>query len=80
MFEKPWKYNGVLYSELFWGYARRTPFYSHIVSSYENYNSEKRKCDQLGAQKLLEAAAAITAEGCSFAQVLPKDKFKEVRF
>ena len=79
MFEKPWKYNGVLYSELFWGYARRTPFYAHIASSYENYTNENRKRDQLGAQKLLESAAEITADGCSFAQVLGSDVFKEVK-
>ena len=76
MFEKPWKYNGVLYSELFWGFARRTPFYALIASSYENYTNEDRQRDQRGAQKLLESAARITADACSFAQVLKADSLK----
>lgn len=77
MFEKPWKYNGVLYSELFWGFARKTPFYNLIVSSYEEYTNENRKADQLGAEKLLRAAADITEAKCSFAHVLPICSMKE---
>ncbi len=28
---KPWKYDGVVYGELFWRYAERTPYYSRLL-------------------------------------------------
>ena len=78
MFEKPWRYNGVRYSELFWGYARRTPFYEDICREYEGYTAEMRNRDQIGAGKLLAAAADITAQACSFAQVVKLSEIEEV--
>ena len=78
MFEKPWRYNGVRYSELFWGYARRTPFYEDISREYEGYSAEMRNRDQAGAAKLLAAAADITEKKCSFASVVSLENFEGV--
>lgn len=78
MFEKPWRYNGVKYSELFWGYARRTPFYEDVCREYESYTSEMRNRDQEAAGRLLAAAADITAKRCSFMHVLKPSELEGV--
>ena len=78
MFEKPWRYNGVTYSELFWNAAKKTPFYDDINAEYDGYSNDMRKRDQLGAEKLLRAAEDITESKCSFAHVIRACELEEV--
>ena len=77
MFEKPWKYSGVMYSELFWAYARRSPFYSDILDGYNSYTPEMRQRDRDGAGKLLRAAAEIIEAECSFSHVTDRNEIAE---
>ena len=77
MFEKPWRYNGVLYSEHFWEAAKRTPFIEDILAEYESYTKEERMRDQEGAARLLAAAEQITRDRSSFLCVIDRDFFKE---
>ncbi len=79
MYEKPWKYNGVMYSELFWNTARETPFYEDILNYYLGYTAEMRGDDQERAVKLLQAAADITQKRCSFAHVLSLAELEGVK-
>ena len=43
---KPWKYDGILYGDLFWKYAERTPFYAELLAAKNNYTDGDRKRDQ----------------------------------
>ncbi len=43
---KPWKYDGVLYGELFWKYAERTPFYAELLAAKNSYADSERKRDE----------------------------------
>ena len=42
---KPWKYDGILYGDLFWKYAERTPFYAELLASKNNYSDSDKKRD-----------------------------------
>ncbi len=42
---KPWHYEGVVYEEVFWEYAKKTEFYECLLSERAGYNEEKRRND-----------------------------------
>ena len=42
---KPWKFDGVPYSEHFWKYAERTPFYEYLKDFKANYTDGERARD-----------------------------------
>ena len=42
---KPWKYDGILYGDLFWKYAERTPFYTELLAAKNNYSDSDKKKD-----------------------------------
>ncbi len=54
---KPWKYDGVIYGELFWKYAERTPFYCALLESKANYTDAERERDSKQYTALEELAA-----------------------
>ena len=45
---KPWHYDGVVYEEIFWQYARKTPYYDMLKAEKENYSEEckLKDCEQ----------------------------------
>lgn len=43
---KPWKYDGIVYGELFWKYAERTPFYAELLAAKNNYSDSEKKRDE----------------------------------
>lgn len=53
---KPWHFDGVLYEEYFWKYAKKTEFYKQILSIKENYPKESIEKDSEGDKKLRELA------------------------
>lgn len=52
---KPWKYDGVIYGEQFWKYAKATPFYDELLKIKNSYtDSEKaRDAEQYAALEAL---------------------------
>ena len=55
---KPWHYDGVLYEEYFWEYAKKTPFYDIIVAKKAGFTLEEAKRDEEGGKKLVALAKA----------------------
>ncbi len=51
LFQKPWCYDDIPYEDVFWGYARKSPFYQDILENKANYSEEQKQSDQdcLGA-------------------------------
>lgn len=43
---KPWNYSDVLFSDIFWKYAKMTEYYDYIHSILENYSEEDIKRDR----------------------------------
>lgn len=42
---KPWRYDDIPYGELFWHYARMTPYYEYFKTSKQNYSDECKARD-----------------------------------
>lgn len=53
---KPWHYDGVLYGDIFWQYAKTTNFIEDILSIKENYSEAEIQNDKDSYQKLLATA------------------------
>ncbi|MBQ8323426.1 MAG: glycosyltransferase family 8 protein [Clostridia bacterium] len=53
---KPWHYDGVLFEEYFWDYAKQTPFYDFIVAQKKAFTPEMAECDRVGGEKLIALA------------------------
>ncbi len=70
-FEKPWRYNGVLYEEKFWEMARRTQFFAALAYDYENYSDKEKQRDIDATLRLLGSADEIRRSKCSFCHILP---------
>ena len=58
---KPWHYDGVLYEEYFWDYAKQTPFHGAIIAEKQAFTPQMAKRDKIGCEKLL-ALAQFEAE------------------
>ena len=57
---KPWHYDGVLYSEGFWDYAKMTPYYKELLSVKNNFSDEDKKNDEIVFNNLQRTAFEYT--------------------
>ena len=44
---KPWRYDNVPYGDLFWKYAKRTPYYRHFANMKSAYSDAEKERDQM---------------------------------
>jgi hypothetical protein len=72
MFNKPWKYVGVLYEDEFWRYAKKTPFYRIIKQKMSEYTELDRAADESGAKRLLMNAARLANNDGGFSSIIVK--------
>ncbi len=79
MFNKPWHYDGVPDSDLFWDEAKKTPFYEQMIAEKENYKDEDRSADIAGAKRLVDSAKEIFEHGESISESIEKEYFQSVR-
>ena len=73
---KPWRFDGVIYGELFWKYAERTPYYKALISELESTTEGDRAESQEQYLNLEGLAAKETAEMLADsdpADILPED-------
>ncbi len=52
---KPWHYKNVMYEDLFWKYAKNTPYYEKMIYERDNYNGQEK--DKAGGLNLLNLAS-----------------------
>ena len=53
---KPWHYDGLLFEEYFWDYAKQTPFYEKILAQKNAFTPDMAKRDSEGGEKLIALA------------------------
>jgi lipopolysaccharide biosynthesis glycosyltransferase len=53
---KPWRYDDVIYGEVFWKYAARTPFYDSLLKMQKEYTSEEKARDAAQYDALVQLA------------------------
>lgn len=73
MFQKPWRYEGVLYENYFWETAKKTPYYEELLQVRANYTDEKKLNDQKAGEKLLEYAKNIADDPTNFKNTLNRE-------
>lgn len=68
LFDKPWHYDGVQYSDYFWKYARSSDFYSEICAVKDGYSADMKDRDRACMEKMLERAVTAPDTGMTFAK------------
>ena len=62
---KPWKYDGIVYGELFWHYAKKTPYYAELKAAKECYTDAEKARDHEQYLSLERLAKEETAKEIS---------------
>ena len=57
---KPWRYDGIVYGEYFWKYAKRTPYYRYFANMKAAYTDEQKLRDQKQYDALADMARLET--------------------
>ena len=53
---KPWHYDGVLFEEYFWEFAKQTEYYEDILAQKEAFTPAMAERDKVGGEKLIALA------------------------
>lgn len=79
MVGKPWHFKDVPFAEIFWNYAKQTPFYEEINSVLENYTDGQRKNDYESVDRLAKLAESETNRPDNFLKrrIILEQKLKE---
>lgn len=75
MFQKPWKYDNVMYEEYFWKYAKKTEYYNDLMKIREGYSDEQKMKDAVAAEEMVQHALKIIDDRKSFAHVVDTKTF-----
>ncbi|MBO4293563.1 MAG: glycosyltransferase family 8 protein [Clostridia bacterium] len=59
MMRKPWHYEEVPYSDVFWEYAKKTNYYDVLKKELENYSKEQKQADMQGVVNLTNLSNKI---------------------
>jgi len=51
---KPWHYSNIMYEDIFWDYAKYSPYEKELYRLRDSYTHEEKERDRLGAIKLFE--------------------------
>lgn len=70
MFRKPWHYADVPYSDVFWKYAKKTPYYDELQKELESYPEEAKKADAEGGVKLVQYSDMIMTQNVKFVDII----------
>lgn len=76
LYNKPWHYSDVSYSDVFWDVAKSTPYYSDILRELVEYTDEQRGIDAEGGVRLVERAAELSERSDGFASYNEKSECK----
>lgn len=69
---KPWHYSGVMYEELFWKYAEKTPYYSSLLAERDGYTEENQARDNEQYENLKKLAMSEILSVSPEKTVIPK--------
>ena len=69
---KPWYYDGILYGEYFWDYAKKTAFYDDIIAIKNAFTPEKAKRDEESGKALVALAQAEADSPTNYLKTVAK--------
>lgn len=72
LFGKPWRYDNIPYAEVFWEYAKLSPYYEAIVEGKKNYPDKKRETAKRYLKHMLEKSVEICTKEKTFSNIFDK--------
>lgn len=72
LFSKPWCYDGVQYSDVFWKFAEDSGFIDEIKKYKANYTDDKKQADAKCLELLIERGSLIPKNDITFKKMLEK--------
>lgn len=69
---KPWHYDGVLYENHFWDYAKQTSFYEEILNKKLSYTDEEKRKDAIAYERLKQMAIDDTKDPNNYKNLVCK--------
>ena len=72
LYKKPWQYDDVMDGEVFWEYAKSSPFYDEICRNRQNFGEAERAAREEVAKEILEHAKKIVESEDTFCKLLCK--------
>ena len=69
---KPWHYDGVLYENHFWDYAKQTSFYEEILNKKLTYTDEEKRRDAIAYERLMQMAIDDTKDPNNYKNLVCK--------
>ncbi len=76
---KPWHYDGVLYEEHFWAYAKQTPFYHLIAAKKAAFTPQMALRDQADGERLLALAKAEADSPSNYLKTMQKSAVEKAK-
>lgn len=73
---KPWHYDGVLFEDYFWEYAKQTPFYTTILAEKQAFTPQMAMRDKIGGEKLLALASSEAENPDNYIRTVRKKESK----
>ena len=70
LYKKPWQYDDVMDGEIFWHYAKGSPFYDDICTRRRNFGEAERAKKEAAAREIIEHAKRIVASENTFSKIL----------
>lgn len=77
MMRKPWHYDDVPYSDVFWRYAKKTKYYNSLKEELNNYTKEQKKADLEGVKNLVNLTNNIIKQNIKFVDVIAETENEE---
>lgn len=69
---KPWHYDNVRYQDLFWEYAKKTPFYDDLIKMRKEYSEEQKAKDAIAFVNLQKMADDYTKGENNYKRLIMK--------
>jgi len=74
---KPWKYDDVIYGNIFWDYAKKTRFYNDLLKEKESYTEAEMQRDSMQYEALVALAVDEVEDQRFYDEILDELEFLE---
>lgn len=77
LFQKPWCYDNIQYSDYFWEYAKQSGYYDELLTFKENYSGKQKNSDSQCLEVLIKKADKLTTNEITFKNI--ENKYHNIR-
>jgi lipopolysaccharide biosynthesis glycosyltransferase len=74
LYKKPWQYDDVIDGDVFWHYARKSPFYTQILANRAAFTDKERQKKDAAAKEILEHAKKIVESDYTFSKQINRSE------